>query len=213
MKKHTYSMIFSLSFIFISKFIFTIFPDNLNGNYNLICLTSCLYLIAHTVPLLYFLQFSNYIETGTGSRLALDLLVTALCINLFHRIAIAFLTLGISNILLERILYQIKYFVPVILYLAFTFFFFRLRKKTAIKVFSQYNKIYLMNGISFGLLSLFTIAGLIDHIAKAELYVSFQGTSAPIRMISYLVMIFVFYVSLRFYVGILKIIERELKEN
>lgn len=207
MKNAVYAQILSVTFIFLSRFLFTIFPNIIRGNISYVITSSLLYLAANAVPIWFFLELRQEVNRVFNIQRVFDLLITCLVLNLVHRFLIVLLTLELSTVFIQRFLFVISPIIPVVLYGCMVFFFMNLSKKSENSKFSGLKNIYQMNEIGFGLLALITAAGLIDHLTGGNLYRTISSGSSPVKMISFLIIIYVYYASLRFYLGILKISE------
>jgi hypothetical protein len=86
-------------------------------------------------------------------------------------------------------------------------FLINIRKKSDNTKFARLKNIYQLNEIGFGLLFLITAAGLIDHLTGGNLYSTMSTGLSPVKIISFFIIIYVYFASLRFYLGILKISE------
>jgi len=209
MKKATYAILFSTAFIFLSRLIFTFEPHFLKDQPGWVIFTSFVYLIVHAVPIYYFWQLRVKLvpELEIGSKI--DLLLFVLILNLLHRAIIVLLNLSFSALWLERIHYNIRFVIPLILYNALLVFFKNLKKKSPETRLAQLESIFKMNETGFGLLFMITVAGLVDYSAGGRFFQNSTEIFSLIRIATYFVVIFVFYALIRFYLGISKVLENE----
>ena len=170
MRKAIQTQVAALSFIFVSRSLFTIFPDLLKNNYIFVVIINLLYLLANVVPIWFFLELKKEMEEEIRIGTVIDLVLVCLSFNLVHRVLIVALNLGVSTLYVERLLYQIRFIVPILLYNSLLYFFLKVRQRCINTRFSKLKNIFQMNEIGFGLLVLITAAGVIDHLTGGNLY-------------------------------------------
>jgi len=205
MKNAISAQIVSVTFIFITKLIFTLFPNILFGNEAIAKLNSLLILAANAIPIWFFLELKKELLKEIDIKPVIDLILFCLFLKLINRLLITTLHLGVSTLFIERLLYQFRFVVPILFYNCMIFFFIQVRKRSIHTRFGELKNTCQVNEIGFGLLALMTAVGLIDHLTGGNIYTAMSLGLTSIRMLSFLVTIFVYYASIRFYLGILKL--------
>ena len=199
MKKITKYTLIAISYLFAMKFFFTIFPLMLAENLFLARIETTLSLTAHFILLLYFLNLRRNILKDREHDFPLKILILALGLKFLSRILILFLTFKVDHYYFGNIFYHTRNFIPLFHSFALYYFFRNFRIHCDSSRFFLLKSTLKMNEIGFALLSLINGIALIDFFTTANLYQLLGEGNSIFKILSYMIVIFVFYASFKFY--------------
>jgi len=199
MKKITMYVLIAISYLFAMKFFFTIFPLMLADNLFLLRIETTFSLTAHFILLLYFLNLRRNILKDRKLDFPLKILILALGFKFLSRILILLLTFKIDHYYIGNIFYHTRNFIAIFHSFALYYFFRNFRIHCDSSRFFLLKSTLKMNETGFALLSLINGIALIDFFTTANLYQLLGEGTSIFNILAYMIVIFVFYASFKFY--------------